>query len=189
MQGHAEAVFNWSKVEEYIYLGPSPCCDLHFGEELLKEGISAVISLEGEKNFAPAGVEMYLWFPTEDGSAPTMDQIKLGIRTIDELVRMGKKVYVHCRFGMGRAPTLVAAHFIKHGLSVSEAVSYIKRTRSNFVITQAQYDILSEYEEHVRTKMIERVEPERQFPLTLKERIEKSKNSASTDGVPKRFMN
>ena len=43
-----------------------------------------------------------------------------------KVIKEGKKFYVHCRFGHGRAPTMLAAYFISKGDTAEEAVKKIK---------------------------------------------------------------
>ena len=59
------------------------------------------------------------------------------------MVALGKKVYVHCKNGHGRAPTLVAAYLIReHGKSVDEALEIIKAGRPTIHIEDVQREAL-----------------------------------------------
>ena len=79
---------------------------------MIKKGIKADISLEKEKLDAPFGVDYFLWLPTKDHTAPSQDQLKAGVKFMDELIKNKIKIYIHCQRGHGRAPVLVAAYFI-----------------------------------------------------------------------------
>jgi len=147
--------FDYSKVTENIYLGTHPCCLDVFRDELQAKGVTATISLEGEELEVPRGLDCLLWLPVLDTFAPSLDQLRLGIRTIDELIRMERKVYVHCRYGVGCGPTLIAAHLVKHGMSIEESIAYVKKKRPLSNPGAAQIDRLEEYRICVLEKALE----------------------------------
>ncbi|MBI4135486.1 dual specificity protein phosphatase family protein [Candidatus Uhrbacteria bacterium] len=120
---------DYHKITEYIYIGTNQCCQTHFDERLLAKKIRADISLEKNRLDAPFGVDYYLWLPVADHKAPTARQLELGIAMLRFCVKHHIAVYVHCRQGHGRAPTLVAAYLTTTGMSVKEAVAHIKRRR------------------------------------------------------------
>lgn len=112
-----EHVSDYSKIDNNIFIGSDLCkglyCPMH-SEEFKRLGISAEINLEVERNEQPTtGVEIYLWLPTIDDTCPTTDQLTVGTTMIDQICKSMKKVYVHCRNGHGRSPTLVVAYFVR----------------------------------------------------------------------------
>ncbi len=141
--GHEKLEYN--EITSNIYIGTNMCCQTHFEEELLKKGLSADISLEEDRLDAPFGVKYYLWLPTKDQAPPTQEQLKIGVRNIDEMINLGKKIYVHCKNGHGRAPTLVAAYFISKGAGVEEAIQKIKEKRPSVHLQESQIEALREY--------------------------------------------
>ena len=142
---HDAPEFEYNQITKQIFVGTNFCCQSHFDEELIDKGITNLISLEGEEVDAPFGVDFFSWIPVADNHAPTADQFELGITVLDKLVRMGKKVYIHCELGHGRAPTLVAAYFISKGASVEDAVARIKEKRSVVHLTEVQLKALEEF--------------------------------------------
>lgn len=108
----------------------------------MKEGITADISLEEDHLDAPFGVEFYAWIPVKDNTAPTRDQFELGVSILEKIVLLKKKVYVHCKYGHGRAPTLVAAYLIKQGKTVNEAIEFIKSKRPSMHLEEVQIKAL-----------------------------------------------
>ena len=56
------------------------------------------------------------------------------------------KVYIHCKAGVGRAPTLAAAYFIAAGMTTDAAVDLIKQARPFITITPPQMAALRVYE-------------------------------------------
>ncbi len=129
--------FNY--IGDGIYIGTNQCCQAHFDEKLLQEGISADISLEKERLDAPFGVDFYVWIPVENHAAPKPDQLDFGISVLEKMVSLGKKIYVHCKNGHGRAPTLVAAYFVKiKGMPPEEAEAFIKSKRPSMHLDSVQ---------------------------------------------------
>lgn len=144
-----ELSFEYSKITENLFLGTSLCCQAHFEEELLDKGISVDVSLQGENVDTPFGVELFSWIPVMDNTAPTLDQINLGINIIDDAIKKDKKVYVHCEFGHGRAPTLIIAYLLKYGKvgeSVQEVLEYVKSKRSVIHPNDSQISALYEFQ-------------------------------------------
>lgn len=136
---------DYNYITDGIYIGTNHCCKTHFDEKLKNEGIEADISLEEERIDAPFGVEFYLWIPVKNHMPPAPDQLEFGVSTLEELVKMGKKIYVHCKNGHGRAPTMMAAYLIKRGKSVEEAVDFIKARRPTIHLEKVQKEALIEF--------------------------------------------
>lgn len=130
-------------IDDGIYLGTNMCCQVHFDERLKNEGITEDISLEEEQVDTPFGVESYLWLPVIDHTPPNPDQMEYGVSSIEKLVKLGKKVYVHCKNGHGRSPTLVAAYLIRaRGMTPDEAEDFIKKRRPSIHIEVEQKSAL-----------------------------------------------
>lgn len=138
---------DYNEIVKGIYVGTNQCCQVHFDERLIERGIEADISLEQERLDAPFGVKFYFWLPVKDHHAPTQDQLKVGVTMLEALVRLGKQVYVHCKNGHGRAPTLVAAYLIKRGKTFAEAEKLIKMKRPEVHIEPSQREALKRFAE------------------------------------------
>lgn len=138
--------FEYNKITEYIYLGTNQCCQIHFSKLLLKKGVRADISLEKEGLDNPTGVDYFLWLPVIDHKAPTQKQLLIGAKAIKDLVDNKTKVYVHCKRGHGRSPTLVAAYFILEGLSANDSIKKIRAKRKTIHMTQLQIKALKRFE-------------------------------------------
>lgn len=128
-----------------IYIGTNQCCETHFNEELLKEGISADISLEEERLDAPFGVEFYVWMAVKDHTPPSPDQIDFGVAALQKLEALGRKIYVHCKNGHGRANTLVAAYLIRKGKTPEEAEAFVKKQRPVTHLRDVQREALRKF--------------------------------------------
>ena len=143
-------VFDYSKITEKIYVGSDFCkggvCLIH-GEEFKSLGISVELNLSHEENeLPPNNLEIYTWIPVVDGYAPSQNQLDVGTSIINEAVKDDKVVYVHCRNGHGRSPTVVAAYFIRYeGLGVDEIIGVIKGKRPEIHIEKVQRAALKKF--------------------------------------------
>jgi len=135
---HHEVKLDHSQITDQIYLGTDACCQNHFSKRLLEEGITAAVSLEAEKAENPLGFEFFSWIPVIDQQSPTLDQYKMGVEIIDMLIKMGKKIYVYCKAGQGRSPSMLAAYFVSKGATVKEAIAKISEKRQIIHLQEEQ---------------------------------------------------
>lgn len=148
---HGDHVTDYSQITDNIFIGSDLCmglyCPMH-SAEFKRLGISAEINLEIERNEQPTvGVEIYLWLPIEDNACPTMDQLMVGTVLIDQISKSMKKVYVHCRNGHGRSPTVVVAYLVRfRHMSVAEAIEFMKKKRPEIHPNAAQIEGLLAFE-------------------------------------------
>ncbi len=127
------------------------CCQTHFDKKLLAKGVTLDVSMEGERVDRPQGIDYYLWLPTRDHTAPSMRKLAMGVTAMREAITADEKIYVHCKNGHGRAPTMVAAYFIKErGMTVEEAIAYIKKKRPEIHIEPSQQKRLQQWERACR---------------------------------------
>ena len=61
--------------------------------------------------------EDYLSIPALDGTAPSLHDTKYAVDWIEDRLKAGKNVLVHCAAGHGRSATVVAALLIARGLA------------------------------------------------------------------------
>jgi protein-tyrosine phosphatase len=98
---------------------------------LRERGVTSVVNMRGEYDeqkhgFAP---EYYCHLPTVDNHAPTLEHLRKGVGFIQQEVDAGRKVYIHCWEGVGRAPTMLAAYLVSTGIKPGEAWARIKAVR------------------------------------------------------------
>lgn len=149
--GHPKIpIFEYSKITKHIYIGTNQCCQSHFSRALLKQSVEADISLEEIRIDQPFGVKYYLWLPVKDRRAPSFKQLLIGTDFIKQLVDNKIRTYVHCEHGHGRAPTLVAAYFIREGKQVNEALRIIRKKRQLIHPTQNQIQALRNFEKRMK---------------------------------------
>lgn len=150
MRTHPHNTLDYNVIIDGIYIGTNQCCQTHFDDGLVRDGVRADISLEEERVDAPFGVEFYVWIPVKNHAAPTKDQLEFGVSVLEKIIAMHKKVYVHCQNGHGRAPTLVAALLIKQGKTTDEAIELIKSKRPSIHLTDTQKESLKMWEHNLR---------------------------------------
>jgi len=119
------------------------------GLKRLKEwGVTGVVNMR-LKNFKRAeDAEWldYLHLPTADRQPPKMKDLEKGVEFIEEQIKSGGKVYVHCRFGEGRGPSMMAAYLMADGLRLKEALEVIQKVRPFARPTKSQMRRLKEFE-------------------------------------------
>lgn len=140
---HANYVFNYNQITDNIYIGNNMCCMAMLDELLLKEGIYADLSLEEELHDNPVGASCFLWVPIVDHTGPTIENINITNAYIDSVVKMGEKIYIHCKNGHGRAPTIVIAYMISKGMSYDQAYNLVKSKRSVIHLDTTQETFLN----------------------------------------------
>ena len=104
-------------------------------ESMSKQGVDAIVNLCGEycdlhEIQQKSGFEVY-YLPIPDECAPEMEAMEKALDWLDAAISEGKKVLVHCRFGVGRTGTFVTAYLIKSGLDLKSAGKKLKATRAN----------------------------------------------------------
>ena len=152
----------WDNLHRYIYGIPSlrKCqitADLFLGSQYTKLGlkklrelgVTAIVNMRMHNVYVKARYEgiKYLHLPTVDNTAPTLKDLITGAAFIENEIRNKGKVYVHCRQGLGRGPTMALAYLIKTGLTYDDAFSLVKRVRNFISPRPSQISRLRELEE------------------------------------------
>lgn len=83
--------------------------------------------------------------PVPDFTAPSPDQIDTAIAEIDERVRAGQAVAIHCHAGLGRTGTICACYLVRTGLSADGAMARVRGLRPGSIETAAQGDAVRAY--------------------------------------------
>jgi protein-tyrosine phosphatase len=99
---------------------------------LARAGVTGVVNLRKEFDYERdiGGAKLrYLYLPTVDNEAPSLEHLALGVNFIKEEVTKGGSVYIHCWEGLGRGPTMTAAYLVSTGLSPQAAWERIRSIR------------------------------------------------------------
>jgi len=94
-------------------------------------GVTAIVNMRMHNDYDDAAHEgiKYLHLPTVDNTPPPLEVLIKGANFIDEEIKNGGVVYVHCRQGLGRGPTMAMAYLIKKGMTYEEAHAMIRKVR------------------------------------------------------------
>lgn len=139
-------VLQYCQITPQIYVGPQ---FRQWGKQrLAAQGIQSSVNLRSEFDDAAhhLAFQNYCYLPTEDGQAPTLAQLEQGIAFISRVAQAGGKIYIHCRSGLGRAPTMATAYFLSQGYTLNEALALIQAKRPFIQITFDQLSLLKQLE-------------------------------------------
>jgi len=117
-------------------------------------GITGIINMRMHSVYSEAQYEgfHYLHLPTPDNTPPPMDVLIRGADFADNEIKKGGKVYIHCRQGLGRGPTMTIAYLIKTGLTFDDAIARVKKVRSFINPRKSQLERLKELAQYYREK-------------------------------------
>ncbi|ASU35400.1 dual specificity protein phosphatase family protein [Mucilaginibacter xinganensis] len=118
-----------SQITAHLFLGSQ--YNLVGLEKLKALGVTAIVNMRVHNDYSDAqhaGIK-YLHLPTTDNTPPPLEVLLKGADFIDREIKNKGIVYVHCRQGLGRGPTMAIAYLIKTGLTYQDAYLMIKRVR------------------------------------------------------------
>ena len=141
-----------SRVSEYLHVGGQY---KKRGWKLLKKrGIGSVVNLRIEYDDREHGIapERYLHLPTVDDTPPTFEHLEEGADFIQECIDQGVGVYIHCKSGIGRAPSMAAAYLIYNGMGYEEAVDALVSKRPFIRMVKSQKENLKAFERYLAKK-------------------------------------
>ncbi len=117
-------------------------------------GVTAIINMRMHSVYSEAQYEgfHYLHLPTPDNTPPDLEVLKQGADFADKEIKSGGKVYIHCRQGLGRGPTMAAAYLLKTGLTLEDALALIRSARPFINPPRGQLARLKELETFYQQK-------------------------------------
>jgi atypical dual specificity phosphatase len=86
-----------------------------------------------------------LFFPIADMGAPDIGEAKKLCYRVSRLLQKGEVVAMHCKAGLGRTGTMLAAMLIWDGLSALEALESTRRIEPRWVQSDEQVAFLEEF--------------------------------------------
>ncbi|HEY8780766.1 MAG TPA: dual specificity protein phosphatase [Mucilaginibacter sp.] len=126
-------------------------------------GVTAIVNMRMHNTYNEAVHEgiKYLHLPTVDNSPPPLDVLVKGADFIDEEIRNKGIVYVHCRQGLGRGPTMAMAYLIKLSMTYKEAYDMVRKVRIFINPRPGQVKRLKELEVYYREQKKPSLNPPR----------------------------
>ena len=131
-----------SQITELCYLG---CLPTAADVETLRElGIECVVNMCAEYRGPRKTYEKYhmkqLRLPTVDSTAPSFQSIQKAVQFMNEAYTNNRKIFVHCKGGMGRSATIVYCHLIANEkLSPEAAIVLMKEKRPEITSSITDY--------------------------------------------------
>ncbi|WCT10405.1 dual specificity protein phosphatase family protein [Mucilaginibacter jinjuensis] len=122
-------------------------------QKLKSLGITAIINMRMHPVYQESQYEgfKYLHLPTLDNTPPDLDILIRGAEFAGNEIKNGGKVYVHCRQGLGRGPTMAIAYLISTGLTFEDAFALVKKVRTFINPRPGQIERLKELEKYYQT--------------------------------------
>jgi predicted protein tyrosine phosphatase len=163
---------SWLDEEKTLALGP--CLTEGHLHLLMNEGINAVLSLQEHhlEGISPLMLRKdphFSWtnIAIKDGGeggwdgVPTVEMISAAVEQIRAWHREGRRVYIHCRLGIGRAPTVAMAYLIMgRGMHIAHAIARVVERRPESDPSVYQLSILTEYVRRVYEAEFYRRQPQ-----------------------------
>lgn len=116
---------------------------------LQRVGVTTLVTLTetplDETKLAPFGLKT-IWEPIPDMAPPSIEQGMRLSRQIEDALGNNEVIAVHCRAGLGRTGTVLAAQLIREGHSALDALETVRSIEPRWVQSPAQVEFLEQFE-------------------------------------------
>jgi protein-tyrosine phosphatase len=124
---------------------------------LVDLGVGAVVSLQAEmhdpvEELGRAGIAC-VRVECEDFRAPSPAQLSTAVEAVDEFIKNGRRVYLHCYAGLQRSVTVAACYYIwadPQRYNARTAIDFVCARRRNACPLREQKDAILEFDRLVR---------------------------------------
>lgn len=117
---------------------------------LARTGITYVVDTRSEHRddiqaLAKEHIEL-LHLPTPDTQPLSVEQMMEGAQWVDQRIKQGGRVLIHCEHGVGRSALLTTAVLVYDGLSAHDALQLVQQKRWQAAPNHRQVQRLREFE-------------------------------------------
>ena len=128
--------------------------DIH---ALARTGITHVVDTRAEYSddiqaMAREHIEL-LHLPTPDTYPLTVEQLRQGASWVQERIKQGGRVLIHCEHGVGRSVLLACAVLVYGGMKAQDALNLVQAKRWQAAPNQRQVARLKEFEDACRAEL------------------------------------
>lgn len=124
-------------------------------QALQRVGVTVLVSLTERpldvEELRTYGIDS-IRFPMPDMQAPAIEDAMRYCAEMEELMRTGKVIAVHCRAGLGRTGTMLAAQLIWEGAEALEALEKVRRIEPRWVQSDVQVEFLENFAQAVANR-------------------------------------
>lgn len=120
--------FNYNLIETDLLLGQKIDTQ-EMLDALIRDGVTHVINLWSGKPEPHWQGAVLTLSQEDDGTPRPLDQTRAGVAFAAECKRVGGKLYVHCQWGLGRAPSMTYAILRSRGYTREAAITAINTAR------------------------------------------------------------
>lgn len=137
---------------------PGVVNDIHHDLVALKRmGITMLITLT-ERDLPGDVLRQHglsnLHLPIYDHEVPTLAQIQMLLKRMEGLIQRGEVLAVHCLAGRGRTGVVLAAWWVRAGLTAQEALRRVRLIDPRYVQNAEQEAFLQSYENVILQKIV-----------------------------------
>lgn len=123
-------------------------------EGLVRLGVTTLITLEETQCVDEALLARFhirsIHFPILDMDVPSCEEARQLAQEVDGLIALGSVVAMHCRAGLGRTGTMLAAQLVWGGESARSAIERVRRLNPRCIQSDTQVAFLSLLESSLR---------------------------------------
>jgi protein-tyrosine phosphatase len=127
--------------------------DIH---HLARLGVTQVVDTRSEHSDDAEALKQeqidLLYLPTPDTHPLTLDQLTEGAAWVNDRIKDGGRVLIHCEHGVGRSVLLTSAVLVQDGMHARDALALVQQKRWQAAPNHKQVERLREFEELVRSR-------------------------------------